>query len=84
MRDRREDEKLAELRAKTDRELIALIDSAIARARRFANVRPREAERAHAEAQSLLPAVSSAERPRLQDELARVGDLLYSRTCAAC
>ena len=70
--------KLAELRAKTDRQLVALIRSTLddglaSRA---------EAERAYSEVRVLLPTVrdvTEAERRRLEWKLARLRELLDER-----
>ena len=71
--------KLAELRAKTDRQLVVLIrsildDGLTSRA---------EAERAYAEIRSLLPAVrdvTEAERRRLESKLVRLRGPLDERS----
>jgi hypothetical protein len=70
--------KLAELRAKTDRQLVILIRSTLddglaSRA---------EAERAYSEVRVLLPTVrdvTEAERRRLESKLARLRELLDER-----
>jgi hypothetical protein len=78
---------LANLRARTDRELIAIIDSALERGlglqrRRtnggVVNQRRAEAEQAYAEAMKLLPAVygSASERLRLEGKLAELRSAL--------
>ena len=84
MTNRRDMEKLAELRAKTDRQLIALIDSTLARARRYAQILPCEAQRAHAEAATLLAVVAPQDRIRLARELSRIDEIVHIRTLAAC
>ncbi len=62
--------KLASLRAKTDQELVAIIESALERARDLVPRQPTESERACAEAARLLPAVRScSERRRLELKL---------------
>jgi len=72
--------KLAELRAKTDRQLIALIHRQLDRALVFADG-PR-AQRAHADARALLECVdriTHEERSRLEAKLARLGRILNER-----
>ena len=74
--------KLAELRAKTDRELVILIQSTLddglaCRA---------EAERAYCEVRGLLPTVrdvTEAERRRLEMDLARLREVLDERPMRA-
>jgi hypothetical protein len=70
--------KLAELRAKTDRQLVILIRSTL-----DDGLRSRaEAERAFAEVRALLPTVrdvTEAERRRLEAKLARLRGLLDER-----
>jgi predicted DCC family thiol-disulfide oxidoreductase YuxK len=71
--------KLAQLRAKTDRELLILIGSTLDGLR---SARTSEAERAYAEARALLPTVrdvTEAERRRLEAKLARLRGLLDER-----
>ena len=78
--------KLAELRARTDRQLVALIrrnlDSGLACARFSAGQICAEAERAYAEVLVLLPTVhdvTQAERRRLESKLVRLRTLLDQR-----
>jgi hypothetical protein len=70
--------KLAELRAKTDRELVILIGSAL-----DDGLRSRaEAERAYSEVRALLPTVpdvTEAERRRWEMDLARLREVLDER-----
>jgi hypothetical protein len=70
--------KLAELRAKTDRQLVILIRSTL-----DDGLRSRvEAERAYSEVRALLPTlrnVTQAERRWLEAKLARLRDLLDER-----
>jgi hypothetical protein len=75
--------KLAELRAKTDRQLVTLIrsrlDDGLASARASAAETCAEAKRAYSEVRVLLPAVrdvTEAERRRLESKLARLRELL--------
>jgi hypothetical protein len=84
MNNRREDRKLAELRAKTDRQLVALIGNTLDRGLRFARVLPVEAERAYAEACRLLAAVPAGERARLDWRMARLRAALHNSSMAAC
>ena len=67
--------KLAELRAKTDRQLVILIRSTL-----DDGLRSRvEAERAYSEVRALLPTlrnVTQAERRRLEAKLARLRELI--------
>jgi len=72
--------KLAELRAKTDRQLVILIRSTLENglASRV------EAEKAYSEVLVLLPAVRDvpeADRRRLESKLARLRQLLDERQC---
>ena len=70
--------KLAELRAKTDRQLVILIRSTLDEGLRSRA----EAERAYSEVRALLPAVrdvTGAERRRLEAMLARLRGLLDER-----
>jgi hypothetical protein len=70
--------KLAELRAKTDRQLVILLRSKL-----DDGIASREeAERAYSEVRALLPAVrdvTEAERRRLESKLARLRGLLDER-----
>ena len=70
--------KLAELRVKTDRQLVILIVRTL-----DGGLRSRaEAERAYSEVRVLLPTVrdvTEAERRRLESKLARLRDLLDER-----
>jgi hypothetical protein len=82
--------KLAELRAKTDRQLVTLIrsrlDDGLASARASAEETCAEAERVYAEVLVLLPTVcdvTEAERRRLESKLARLRELLETRTMHA-
>ena len=85
MKNRRaEVEKLKELRARTDQQLIALIDRLLERGIRAAHVVPEEAERAHAEASALLSAVAPADRRRVAPRLAHLRELLHTSSFAAC
>ena len=74
--------KLAELRAKTDRQLVILM-----RSRLDDGLRSRaEAERAYSEVLALLPTVrdlTEAERRRLESRLARLRELLQARPAHA-
>ena len=77
--------KLAELRDKTDRQLIILIrsrlDDGIRSVRACAEETCEEAERAYSEALALLPTVRDAtevERRPLESKLARLRDLLHA------
>jgi hypothetical protein len=70
---------LASLRAKTDRELISLIGSALERGLDLIEQDPAEARRAHAEAVKLLAAVygpSDSDRRRLETKLAELRSAL--------
>ncbi|MGA2271203.1 MAG: hypothetical protein ABSH44_22270 [Bryobacteraceae bacterium] len=70
--------KLAELRSKTDRQLIALMRGKLDRELASA----RASERAYSEALVLLPTlcdVTEAERRRLESKLARLRELLDER-----
>jgi hypothetical protein len=70
--------KLAELRAKTDRQLVILIRSTLDEGLRSRG----EAARAYSEVRALLPAVrdvTEAERRRLEAMLARLRGLLDER-----
>jgi hypothetical protein len=70
--------KLAELRAKTDRQLIVLIRSTLDEGLRSRG----EAEKAYSEVRVLLPTirdVTEAERRRLESKLARLRDSLRTR-----
>ena len=70
--------KLAELRAKTDRELVILIQSTLEDGLRSRG----EAERAYSEVRALLPTVrdvTEAERRRLEMDLARLLEVLDER-----
>jgi hypothetical protein len=70
--------KLAELRAKTDRQLVILIRSTLDEGLRSRG----EAERAYSEVRALLPAVrdvTEAERRRLESKLVRLRELLRAR-----
>jgi hypothetical protein len=74
--------KLAELRAKTDRELIVLIRSTLDEGLASRG----EADRAYSEVRVLLPTirdVTEAERRRLEAKLARLGDSLRTRPTRA-
>jgi hypothetical protein len=74
--------KLAQLRAKTDRELVILIQSTLEDGLRSRG----EAERAYSEVRALLPTVrevTEAERRRLELELARLRGLLDERPMRA-
>jgi hypothetical protein len=74
--------KLAQLRAKTDRELVILIGSTLEDGLRSRG----EAERAYSEIRALLPTVrdvTEAERRRLESELARLRGLLDERPMRA-
>jgi uncharacterized protein len=78
--------KLAELRAKTDRQLVILIrtrlDDGLRSARACAEETCEEAQRAYSEALALLPIVyymTEAERRPLEWKLARLRDLLPAR-----
>jgi hypothetical protein len=76
--------KLAELRARTDRELIALIDREMERARAAAEQGRTEAETAYAEAVRLLPLVYNlAERRRLERRTQLVREMFEMRPPAA-
>jgi hypothetical protein len=82
--------KLAQLRAKTDRQLIVLIrtrlDDGLRSARACAEETCAEAERAYSEALALLTAVrdaADAERRPLESKLARLRDLLRARPVRA-
>lgn len=72
--------KLAELRAKTDRELVAILGSEIERGLSFVWTRAgnrEKAERAYRSVRKLLPAVDDrAERIRLESELVKLSELL--------
>jgi len=74
--------KLAELRAKTDRQLVILM-----RSRLDDGLRSRaEAERAYSEVRVLLPTVrdvTEAERRRLESKLVRLRELLRTRPAYA-
>jgi hypothetical protein len=74
--------KLAELRAKTDRQLVILM-----RSRLDGGLRSRaEAERAYSEVRALLATVrdaSEAERRLLESKLARLRELLHARPAHA-
>ena len=70
--------KLAQLRAKTDRELVILIGSTLEDGLRSRG----EAERAYSEVRGLLPTVrdvTEAERRRLEMDLARLLEVLDER-----
>ena len=70
--------KLAELRAKTDRQLVILIRSTLDEGLRSRG----EAERAYSEVRALLPTVrdvTEAERHRLESKLVRLRELLRAR-----
>ena len=79
---------LAELRSKTDRQLVALVgrrlDMALAQTTRT------DRAEIYAEARKLMPlirGVSQTERLRLESRLARLGELLggtSARACTAC
>ena len=78
--------KLAELRAKTDRQLVILIrirlDDGLRSARACAEETCEEAQRAYSEALALLPtvrAMTEAERRPLEWKLARLRDLSPAR-----
>jgi hypothetical protein len=74
--------KLAELRAKTDRQLVSLIRNRLDDGFRSRS----EAERAYSEVLVLLPTVrdvSEAERRRLESRLARLRELLDERPAPA-
>ena len=74
--------KLVELRAKTDRELVILIQSTLEDGLRSHG----EAERAYSEVRALLPTVrdvTEAERRRLELKLARLRGLLDERPMRA-
>lgn len=74
--------KLAQLRAKTDRELVILIQSTLEDGLRSRG----EAERAYSEVRALLPTVrevTEAERRRLEAKLARLRGLLDERPAHA-
>jgi len=74
--------KLAELRAKTDRQLVILIRSTLDDRLRSRG----EAERAYSEVRVLLPTlrnVTEAERRRLEAKLARLQELLDERPMRA-
>lgn len=74
--------KLAELRAKTDRQLVTLIRRALDDGLRS----PAEAERAYSEVLALLPAVrdvTETERRRLESKLARLRELFNQRPVPA-
>ena len=82
--------KLAELRAKTDRQLVILIrtrlDDGLRSARACAEETCEEAEKAYSEALALLPtvrAVTEAERRPLEWKLARLRELLRPRPVPA-
>ncbi len=79
--------KLAQLRSKTDRQLIAVIDRRLDAgcdyARRGHYI---QAEKAYEEVRSLLPRVDGltpAERHRLESKLARLGEALEERIASA-
>ena len=70
--------KLAELRAKTDRQLVILIRSTLDDGLRSRG----EAERAYSEVRALLPTIrgiTEAERRRLESKLARLQGFLDER-----
>jgi predicted TIM-barrel fold metal-dependent hydrolase len=74
--------KLAELRAKTDRQLVILIRSTLDEGLRSRA----EAERAYSEVRVLLPTVrhvTEADRRRLESKLARLRELLDERPVLA-
>ena len=74
--------KLAELRAKTDRQLVILIRSTLD----DGLASREEAERAYSEVRALLPTVrdvTEAERRRLESKLARLRGLLDERPAHA-
>ena len=74
--------KVAELRAKTDRQLVTLIRTKLDEG--FAS--RAEAERAYSEVLALLPTVhnvTEAERRRLESKLARLRELLDERPVPA-
>jgi uncharacterized protein len=82
--------KLAELRAKTDRQLVILIrtrlDEGLRSARACAEETCEEAQRAYSEALALLPtvrAMTEAERRPLEWKLARLRELLRARAMPA-
>jgi hypothetical protein len=82
--------KLAELRAKTDRQLVILIRSALDDGLRSARASEEEtcaqAERAYSEVLALLPTVcdvTDAERRLLESKLARLRGLLDERPVPA-
>lgn len=73
---RAESIKLVELRAKTDRQLVALISARVDRA---VQLSPAEAERAYHEGRTLLPLVyglTNAERRQLEWKLVQLRELL--------
>jgi len=84
MNHRRNTEKLAELRAKTDRQLLALIASTVNRGLRVASALPAEAEIAYSEACALLQLIAPSERERATHQLARLRNQLHVSTLAAC
>jgi len=74
--------KLAELRAKTDRQLVILIRNTLDEGLRSRS----EAERAYSEVRALLPTVrnvTEAERRHLESRLARLRQLLDERPMRA-
>jgi hypothetical protein len=74
--------KLAQLRAKTDRELVILIQSTLEDGLRSRG----EAERAYSEVRVLLPTVryvTEAERRHLESKMARLRQLLDERPVRA-
>ena len=74
--------KLADLTAKTDRQLVTLIQSRLDDGLRS----PAEAERVYSEVLTLLPTVRNvpeAERRRLESKLARLREILDEHTVMA-
>ena len=81
-----ESSKLVELRSKTDRQLVALIDRNLAAVSMFAGSgdgHPR-AESACEEIRRLLPFVPRADRRRFETRLAELGEILHPSARAAC
>ena len=82
--------KLAELRARTDRDLVRILASTLELGIRFASpflgsdgpLRAR-AERIYANAEALVPTIEdAAQRRRLENKLAQLREFLYTETRA--
>ena len=84
--------KLATLRLKTDRQLVAFIQKRLDAGTEFAQMQDREsqahARQIHAESQELLPLIddlSRAERRRIEIKLQRLGELVgEAQVLTAC